>query len=79
MVGYSCADIESILWEYGIPTHYVSLDKGEEHIDTGFYVPSSQHFMADYLLRQNEDRFGFTVMSPIVYQGNIPTHGSCKK
>lgn len=73
MVGFSCVDIESILWEYGIPTHYVSLDVGDTYIETGFYVPSSQHFMSDCLLRQNEDRFGFTVMSPIIYQGNIPS------
>lgn len=73
MIGHSCVDIESILWEYGIPTHYVSLDVGDTYIETGFYVPSSQHFMADCLLRQNTDRFGFTVMSPVVYQGNIPS------
>lgn len=73
MIGYSCADIESILWDYGIPTHYVSLEASNKYIETGFYVPSAQHFMADCLLRQNEDRFGFTVMSPVVYQGNIPS------
>lgn len=77
MIGYSCADIESILWEYGIATHCADLDEGEEeghkYLDFGFYVPSSQHFMADCLLRQNEDRFGFVVMSPVVYQGNIPS------
>ena len=73
MIGYSCADIESILLEYGIPTHYVSLDVGNKYIETGFYVPSSQHFMSDCLLRQNEDRFGFVVMTPVVYQGEIPS------
>lgn len=73
MVGFSCVDIESILWEYGIPTHYVSLDVGNKYIETGFYVPSSQHFMSDCLLRQNEGKFGFTVMTPVVYQGEIPS------
>lgn len=77
MNGYSCADIESILCEYGIPTHCADLDEGEEnghkYLEFGFYVPSSQHFMADCLLRQNEDKFGFVVMTPVVYQGEIPS------
>lgn len=77
MVGYSCADIESILWEYGISTHCADLDDGEEnghkYLEFGFYVPSSQHFMADCLLRQNEDRFGFVVMTPVIYHGQTPS------
>lgn len=77
MVGYSCADIESILWDYGIPTHCADLDEreteGHRYLEFGFYVPSSQHFMSDCLLRQNADRFGFTVMTPVVYQGEIPS------
>lgn len=73
--GYSCADIESILWSYGIPTHFVHIffDREEQIITDGFYVPNVQHFMADCILRQNEEKYGYVVTSPIVYQGEIPS------
>lgn len=80
LCGYSCADIESILWEYGIATHFVDITEGKEgqekdkrFLESSFYVPSNQHFYADVLLRQNESKFGFIVMTPVVYQGSVPS------
>ena len=69
LCGYSCADIESILWSYGVPTHFIDLDVEKSLISDTFLVPSVQHFYADCILRQNEKEYGFVVTSSPVYQG----------
>ncbi len=73
LCGYSCADIESILWSYGIPTHFIDLDVEKDLVSDTFLVPSTQHFFADVVLRQNEEKYGYVVTSSPVYQGQTPS------
>lgn len=65
--GYSCAEIESVLWSYGIPTHtidiFVTKKNGRKTIEDSFFVPSNRAFWADTILRQNATKMGYAVVS----------------
>ncbi len=72
---FSCAEIENLLWEFGIPTHPLSLIEEEENnakvFNFEFLVPSSQLFFADIILRQHQDEMFFVVTSDIIEVNGI--------
>lgn len=77
--GYSCAEIEDLtVWEFGIATHLMDCRKGEdEHgevIDWDFMVPSTMHWMADVVLRQNQSKYGYMVLTPPVMRNGVPSN-----
>jgi len=59
LVGVSCADIMSVVWQYGIPTQTFSLqfdlwpDRKGIGLVFSFWVPATQAAMADDILRQH--------------------------
>ena len=76
--GVSTANIiYNALWQYGIPTHIIlsqfTLSDGSISLTSEFYVPSTQAFMADVLLRQWSGRIGFLNESAMQYQNGIPS------
>ncbi len=64
--GTSCANIvANALWQYGIPTHDSTLQYemryGSVGLSYGFFVPSTQSFFADVLIRQWSRRLDYIV------------------
>lgn len=76
---FSCADIENLLWSYGIQTHPVSLEDNGKTMTSRFLVSSDNHFFADVILRQNEQEMCFIVETPIVKQNGTTSNKYSKK
>lgn len=73
---------KNALWDYTIPTHnmlhfwrFEEIEGGEKRIglETALFVPQTQAFYADVILRQWANELGFIVTSPVQYQGRIPS------
>lgn len=76
--GFSCAEIEAVLWQYGVPTHFVFFSSSEKKIKWSFFIPAYQHFWADTILRQHQKKMGFIILSTPVRGSNKYQHKEYK-